>query len=115
MVVDRAWANRFFPGQEVLGRRFHEGGCTTCPWTTVVGVVGNVKWTGLDATARRHHLFSARRCADLLLRPAHVGRAVVDVGTACVRRSPHLILDWLSLMWLLETTWSMRRCRSRAI
>ena len=49
VVVDRAWANRFFPGEEVVGRRFHNGGCTTCPWTTVVGVVGNVKWMGLDA------------------------------------------------------------------
>jgi putative ABC transport system permease protein len=49
VVVDRAWAQRFFPGQEVLGRRFRNGGCTTCPWTTVVGVVGNVRWTGLDA------------------------------------------------------------------
>jgi putative ABC transport system permease protein len=49
VVVDRAWANRFFPGQEVVGRRMHNGGCTTCPWTTVVGVVENVKWDGLDA------------------------------------------------------------------
>jgi putative ABC transport system permease protein len=49
VVVDRAWARRFFPGEEVLGRRFHNGGCTTCPWTTVVGVVGDVRWTGLDA------------------------------------------------------------------
>ena len=49
IVVDRAWANRFFPNEEVLGRRLHSGGCTTCPWTTVVGVVENVKWTGLDA------------------------------------------------------------------
>ncbi|HUL72416.1 MAG TPA: ABC transporter permease [Vicinamibacterales bacterium] len=49
VVVDRAWANRFFPGEEVLGRRFKSGGCTTCSWTTVVGVVGNVKWIGLDA------------------------------------------------------------------
>jgi putative ABC transport system permease protein len=49
VVVDRAWANRFFPGEEVLGRRFKEGGCTACPWTTVVGIVGNVRWTGLDA------------------------------------------------------------------
>jgi putative ABC transport system permease protein len=51
VLVDQAWANRFFPGQEAIGRRFHEGGCTTCPWTTVVGLVGNVRWTGLDATA----------------------------------------------------------------
>lgn len=50
VVVDRAWANRFFPGQEVLGRRFRSGGCTACDWTTVAGVVENVKWTGLDAS-----------------------------------------------------------------
>ncbi len=50
VLVDRAWARRFFPGEEVLGRRFRGGGCTTCPWTTVVGVVGDVRWTGLDAS-----------------------------------------------------------------
>jgi predicted permease len=49
VVVDRAWADRFFPGAEVLGRRMKSGGCTTCPWTTVVGVVGTVKWQGLEA------------------------------------------------------------------
>jgi predicted permease len=49
VVVDRAWANRFFPGERVLGRRFHSGGCDACPWTTVVGVVGTVKYLGVDA------------------------------------------------------------------
>jgi putative ABC transport system permease protein len=49
VVVDRAWAARFYPNREVLGRRFREGGCSTCPWITVVGVVGTVKWTGLEA------------------------------------------------------------------
>jgi predicted permease len=49
IVVDRAWANRFFPGEDVMGRRLRSGGCTTCPWTTVVGLVGNVRWRGLDA------------------------------------------------------------------
>ena len=48
VVVDRAWARRFFPGQSAIGKRFHEGGCTTCPWTTVVGVVSDVKYAGLD-------------------------------------------------------------------
>jgi len=50
VVVDRAWADRFFPHQEVLGRRFREGGCTTCDWTSVIGVVATVKWSGLEAT-----------------------------------------------------------------
>jgi putative ABC transport system permease protein len=49
IVVDRAWADRFFPNQEVIGRRLKSGGCTSCPWTTVVGVVGTVKWVGLEA------------------------------------------------------------------
>jgi putative ABC transport system permease protein len=46
VIVDRAWAERYFPGQEVLGRRLHEGGSPD--WTTVVGVVGDVKYLGLD-------------------------------------------------------------------
>jgi hypothetical protein len=37
VVVDRAWARRFFPNESAVGKRFHEGGCTECPWTTVRG------------------------------------------------------------------------------
>jgi putative ABC transport system permease protein len=48
IVVDRAWAGRFFPGQSAVGRRLRQGGCTTCPLTTVVGVVSAVKYAGLD-------------------------------------------------------------------
>lgn len=48
VVVDRAWAKRFFPNDGAVGKRFREGGCTACPWTTVVGVVSEVKYAGLD-------------------------------------------------------------------
>ena len=48
IVVDTVWAARFFPRQSAIGKRLREGGCTTCPWTTVVGVVSNVKYVGLD-------------------------------------------------------------------
>jgi len=48
VVVDRAWARRFFPNGGAIGRRFKEGGCTRCPWTAVVGVVSEVKYAGLD-------------------------------------------------------------------
>lgn len=49
VVVDRAWAKRFFPNGRAVGKRFKEGGCTSCPWTEVVGVVTEVKYVGLDA------------------------------------------------------------------
>jgi predicted permease len=48
VVVDRAWARRFFPNGSAVGKRFREGGCTSCPWTAVVGVVSDVKYAGLD-------------------------------------------------------------------
>jgi predicted permease len=48
VVVDRAWAKRFFANGLAVGQRLREGGCTDCPWTTVVGVVSDVKYSGLD-------------------------------------------------------------------
>ena len=48
IVVDRAWARRFFPRGSAIGKRLHSGGCTSCPWTVVVGVVSDVKYAGID-------------------------------------------------------------------
>jgi len=48
VMVDSAWAQRFFPNESALGKRFRSGGCTTCPWTTVVGVVSGVKYDGIS-------------------------------------------------------------------
>ena len=45
-VVSARWAARFYPGEEVLGRQMYTGGGLTNP-TTVVGVVGDVKYDGL--------------------------------------------------------------------
>ncbi len=50
-LVDETWARRFFPGEDAVGRRFRHGGCATCPWTTVVGVVGDVPYAGLGRLA----------------------------------------------------------------
>jgi predicted permease len=48
VMVDRAWARRFFPNESAVGKRMRQGGCTTCPWTTVVGVVSDVKYDGIS-------------------------------------------------------------------
>ena len=48
LVVDRAWARRFFGSESAVGKRLRSGGCSTCPWQPVVGVVSEVKYAGLD-------------------------------------------------------------------
>ena len=47
VVVSRSWAARYFPEGNVVGRRLVSGGCTSCPLTTVIGVVGDVRYDGL--------------------------------------------------------------------
>ena len=48
IMVDSAWARRFFPNESAVGKRLRSGGCTTCPWTTVVGMVSDVKFDGIS-------------------------------------------------------------------
>jgi putative ABC transport system permease protein len=50
VLVDQAWVRRFFPGEDPIGKRLHSGGCNRpdCPWLTVIGVVGDAKYMGLD-------------------------------------------------------------------
>jgi ABC-type antimicrobial peptide transport system permease subunit len=47
VIVSRAWAKHYYPGESAIGRQLISGGCTTCPLTTVIGVVGDVKYLGL--------------------------------------------------------------------
>jgi putative ABC transport system permease protein len=47
VVVTRAWARHYYPHESAIGKQMISGGCTTCPPTTVVGVVGDMKFLGL--------------------------------------------------------------------
>ncbi|NIX22244.1 MAG: hypothetical protein GWN07_21395, partial [Actinobacteria bacterium] len=49
-VVSRAWAERHHPGASPVGSQLVSGGCRPprCPPTTIVGVVGDVKFMGLE-------------------------------------------------------------------
>lgn len=48
-VINRTMAERFWPGQEAIGRRFKIGPSDSPnPWLVVVGVVGDVRQTSLD-------------------------------------------------------------------
>ncbi len=49
VVVSRSWADRYYPDEEVLGKQLYAGGDTGTPMT-VIGVVGDVKLTGLSSS-----------------------------------------------------------------
>ena len=51
VVVSRAWARKYYAGTSAIGKELRSGGCTTCPPTTVVGVVGDVPYLGLATEA----------------------------------------------------------------
>ncbi len=54
-IVDRATAQRYWPGQSALGKRVKLGGLKSAfAWATVVGVVGNIRHDGLDADSVPH-------------------------------------------------------------
>jgi len=92
-VINQALADKYFPGQEPLGRRIsnevQEGDPATPRWREVVGVVGNVRHFGLDRPAQPEYyvsLLQGRRSPrefDWVLRtraPAPVAQAALAGG-----------------------------------
>jgi putative ABC transport system permease protein len=49
LIVSRAWAEQYYPGESPLGKEVAIGGCWDCP-DVIVGVVDNVKNVGIGAT-----------------------------------------------------------------
>lgn len=49
VIVSASLAQRIWPGEDAIGKRIQVGGGNR-PWLTVVGVAGDVRHTGLDAT-----------------------------------------------------------------
>ncbi len=47
VIVSRSWAHHYFPDGTAVGRRLFSGGCTSCPPSTIIGVVGDVAYAGL--------------------------------------------------------------------
>jgi putative ABC transport system permease protein len=46
-LVSRSWVRKHYPGESALGKTMVRGGCLECPLTTVVGVVDDVRYSGL--------------------------------------------------------------------
>ena len=54
-IVNETMARKFWPGQDVLGKRFKIGAPdrNTNPWLEIVGIVADIKHTSLDEEARQ--------------------------------------------------------------
>ena len=86
VLVSRWWAERYYPGESAVGRQMVEGGCTTCAPTTVIGVVGDVKYLGLAESGDAVYspmVQSLSRAAYLVVRtrdlPAATSQALREV------------------------------------
>jgi len=53
-IIDESTAHRFWPTRDPLGRRVRFGRDPTKPWTTVVGIVEDIKSDGLDIDGVPH-------------------------------------------------------------
>lgn len=60
-VINQAMADRFWPGQDPIGKRFKRGDLSEFdeePWVTVIGVVGDVHRFGLDETVPAAEMYA---------------------------------------------------------
>ena len=57
-MVNETMARKFWPGEDPLGKRFRTG---DGPWTSIVGVVGDVKQAGRDVPAKPEMYLSYRQ------------------------------------------------------
>jgi predicted permease len=78
-IVSRSWATRYFPRESAVGQQMVDGGCYDCPHTTIVGVVGDVKYQGLAGDGEGVYtplVQSERRTAALFVRAAAPAGAI---------------------------------------
>src|SRR5215210_2971865 len=86
-LINRAMARKYWPNDDPIGRRFqlHTGGVGS-PWSTIVGVVGDVRQIGIDTPAREEAYISCRRISGFEMtvvvrtdgEPARFGPATIE-------------------------------------
>ena len=91
VLVNTALAARIWPGESPLGKRVQIGG-TDGPWREVVGVVGSVRHTALDAPESAQIYLPRAQFVDntmvLVVRAAHPERLAAAVRTAVASLDP---------------------------
>jgi putative ABC transport system permease protein len=66
VVVNNTMARRFWPGEDPIGKRM-KAGFDNSQWCTIVGIVGDVKHTGLDAATNAEMYYHYRQIPPELM------------------------------------------------
>jgi putative ABC transport system permease protein len=94
-IINQTMARQFWPGIEALGKRFKVGGPDSpVPWTTIVGIVADVRQMGTDAPVKAEMYFPYRQIVGSAFMPRDlVIRMSVEPASlaAAVRREIHAI------------------------
>ncbi len=96
-LVNQAMAEKYWPGQDPLGRRFRMGGPDR-PWITIVGLVGNVRHNGMTSEIKakfyrahgQFHLSTGNPARNMTL---VVKTAADPLGSAAIVRDQVRALD----------------------
>jgi putative ABC transport system permease protein len=115
-VVNRAFAERYFPGKDPIGHRIRQGGRTsTQPWMTIVGMAGNT-YTGDPEEPRGPAYFAPlsqhhSNFASLVVRTGGAPMAITaQVRQAVAALNPDIPLYWVYSMEeaIARPTWYIR-------
>jgi predicted permease len=86
IIVNHALAQRYWPGQDPIGKRIHIGiKETPLPWMTVVGEIGDIKETSVDQDTRPQFYQPAAQFKESLGQFAVDGMLNGDGGSIIIR------------------------------
>jgi predicted permease len=86
VIVNRTLAERYWPGQDPIGKRIHWGlKETPLPWLTVIGEIGDVKQSGADEAVQDQVYQPAGQFAPSLAQFAPEGMLMGDSGAIVIR------------------------------
>ncbi|WP_058187391.1 ABC transporter permease [Terracidiphilus gabretensis] len=88
VIVNRTFAQQYWPGQDPIGKRIHRGTTQTpLPWMTVVGEIGDVKQTSMDAPVVPQFYQPVAQFVKSIGQFAPPGTTVGDGGAIVLRTS----------------------------
>jgi len=91
-LVNEAWVRRYFPGQDVVGKRIRLDSKENGGWRTIVGVVADARERGLDRPAPPVYYFAAAQYAPdqmtLVVRGPVTGAALREVASGIDSSQP---------------------------